>query len=101
VPFYLLNFDQKVAIIREVIQSLDLFLAEREGLFPALWVSYFRLIFTLIFSVAQCKLLYNWYVKYNDANEAEIYKANLSIFNWLSVFSGIILMIFLINIKVI
>jgi len=91
VPFYLLNFDQKVAIIREVIQSLDLFLAEREGLFPALWVSYFRLIFTLIFSVAQCKLLYNWYVKYNDANEAEIYKANLSIFNWLSVFSGIIL----------
>jgi AraC-like DNA-binding protein len=90
VPFYLLNYDQKLVIIREVFQSLDLFLAEREGLFPALWVSYFRLVFTLIFSVAQCKLLYEWYVKYHDANEAEIYKANLSIFKWLCVFSGII-----------
>ena len=89
-PYDLLDVHQKELIVREVLKNRLLFIKEKEGMLPQFFVSNFRYCFTVIFAFAQCRLLYNWYLKFNQPPHNAIYKLNSPIFHWLIAFTGIL-----------
>ncbi len=89
-PYHLLDVHQKELIVREVLKNRELFFREKEGILPDFRLSEFKFFYTVSFAFAQCRLLYNWYLKFNQPSQVALYKLNLPIFHWLTTFSGIL-----------
>jgi hypothetical protein len=89
-PYDLLDVHQKELIVREVLKNRTLFLREKEGMLSDFKMSEFRYFYTVSFAIAQVRLLYNWYLKFNQPSQIALFKLNLPIFHWLITYSGIL-----------
>jgi AraC-like DNA-binding protein len=92
IPFDFLDNAHKIQIIQFVKANPELFLQETEGLLPPNLMSAIRFVFLSSFIIAQSRLLYRWYLKFNEPSRIDIFRANFPIFRWLCVLTGIFLL---------
>lgn len=60
IPFFKMSTTEKASVITDVNQNLKMVLLESEGLLPPGYLSLFRIVLTLVFSIAQMTLVVQW-----------------------------------------
>jgi AraC-like DNA-binding protein len=81
VPYYLLPAEQKLVIIRKLINDRSLIGLEPEGMLPQGWGILLRLLYGFILTSAQFVMLYRWRKKIIYADHP--FQQNIDTYKWL------------------
>lgn len=89
IPFFLMSRSEQIQHINEINLDLKKVVLEPDGLLPPGYLAMLRIIMTLVFTIAQMRLIIKWTYKM-DHNKALI-KQNEEILQWLKLFSVLLL----------
>jgi AraC-like DNA-binding protein len=94
VPFYLMPWEEKRALIERMLADRSLVAREPEGVLPEGWGILFRMAFGLALATAQFTMVLRW--RQRILNTADRRAQNVDTYKWLFFFSLLVAMSFLI-----